>query len=302
MSSQSRYVRSRDGTRLHASCHGDAQLPALVLVHGYPDNAQVWTPLIAELLPYFYIVTYDVRGAGQSDSPRRRRDYRLARLAEDLQCVVDALLPGRAFHLAAHDWGSIQSWESVTEASLRPRLLSFTSISGPCLDHASFWLRRQLTRQPRQVLDQLLHSWYIFLFHAPGLAEGVWHLLLAPLWPRVRQMSDGIVDAPSQQQLHDALHGIALYRANFVSRLLRPRRRRATCPVQVILPHSDAFVRPQLVEGLQQWVDELYVRDVQGGHWIIHAQPRLIAAIIRDFALGIDAGQLKAELLTARVH
>ncbi len=296
------YVRSRDGVRLHTSCHGESHRPALVLVHGYPDNAQVWTPLIAELLSDFYIIAYDVRGAGQSDTPRRWRDYRLARLAEDLQCVVDELLPGRSFHLAAHDWGSIQSWESVTGEILAQRLLSFTSISGPCLDHASFWLRRQLTRQPRQVLDQLLHSWYIFLFHAPGLAEGVWHLLLAPLWPRVRQMSDGIIDAPSQQQLHDALHGIALYRANFISRLLRPRRRRATCPVQVILPHSDAFVRPQLVDGLQRWVAELYVRDVQGGHWIIHAQPRLIAAMIRDFALGIDAGQLKAELLTARVH
>ncbi len=71
MTSQSRYIRSCDGTRLHASCHGDAQLPALVLVHGYPDNAQVWTPLIAELLPYFYIVTYDVRGAGRSDTPGR---------------------------------------------------------------------------------------------------------------------------------------------------------------------------------------------------------------------------------------
>ena len=88
----------------------------------------------------FYIVTYDVRGAGLSSIPKRIRDYRLERLSLDLQEVVDELLPNRQFHMAAHDWGSIQSWESVTEPKFKGRLLlSYTTISGPCLDHAALF-------------------------------------------------------------------------------------------------------------------------------------------------------------------
>ncbi|MCP5793027.1 alpha/beta fold hydrolase, partial [Klebsiella pneumoniae] len=91
---------------------------------------------IEHLINDFYIVTYDVRGAGLSSIPKRIRNYRLERLSLDLQEVVDELLPNRQFHMAAHDWGSIQSWESVTEPKFKGRLLSYTTISGPCLDHA----------------------------------------------------------------------------------------------------------------------------------------------------------------------
>ena len=81
--------------------------------------------------------------AGRSDKPPRTRDYRMSQLAEDLTAVVTAVIADRPFHLAAHDWGSIQSWESVTHGPLKPHILSYTSISGPCLDHVAFWLRKK---------------------------------------------------------------------------------------------------------------------------------------------------------------
>ncbi len=45
--------------------------------------------VIEHLINDFYIVTYDVRGAGLSSIPKRIRDYRLERLSLDLQEVVD---------------------------------------------------------------------------------------------------------------------------------------------------------------------------------------------------------------------
>ena len=67
---------SQDQQRLYMKTWGDEK-PALVLVHGYPDNQEVWEPVIQELIQDFYIVTYDVRGAGQSSIPARIHDYRL---------------------------------------------------------------------------------------------------------------------------------------------------------------------------------------------------------------------------------
>lgn len=137
---------------------GDANKPMLLFVHGYPDNHKVWLPLIARLLGRYQVVAYDVRGAGASDKPRRTRDYRLELLSQDLKAVLDAVSPERAVHLVAHDWGSIQTWESVTDPALRQRIASYTSISGPCLDHVGHWMRDRLRRRRPAALLQVLSS------------------------------------------------------------------------------------------------------------------------------------------------
>jgi len=86
-------VTTSDQQQLCVKTWGDAQNTPLVLVHGYPDNQEVWEGMIQYLIHAYYIVTYDVRGAGQSSIPKRIRDYALPRLSLDLECVVNQLLP-----------------------------------------------------------------------------------------------------------------------------------------------------------------------------------------------------------------
>ena len=114
MQFESHWIDTQDQQKLYAKTWGDQSKPALVLVHGYPDNQEVWEPMINHLIQDFYIVTYDVRGAGESTVPKRIKAYNLAQLSLDLESVVNSLLPQRSFHIAAHDWGSIQTWESVS--------------------------------------------------------------------------------------------------------------------------------------------------------------------------------------------
>ena len=122
--------------RLAVYVSGPRDAPPVVLVHGYPDSAAVWEPLRAQLDGGHRVISYDVRGAGASDAPAARSGYRLQRLAADLSAVVDATCGGKPFHLVGHDWGSIQSWQAVTDPQLKGRIASYTSMSGPCLDHA----------------------------------------------------------------------------------------------------------------------------------------------------------------------
>ena len=88
-----------DGVRLATFRWGRADAPVLLLVHGYPDNHTIWLPLIDALADEFQIIAYDVRGFGASQTPRRLRDYRLERLANDLEAVIRATCPGRPVHL-----------------------------------------------------------------------------------------------------------------------------------------------------------------------------------------------------------
>lgn len=89
---KTQWVTTQDQQRLYVKTWGSEEKPALVLVHGYPDNQEVWEPVIQELIQNFYIVTYDVRGAGQSSIPTRIRDYRLEQLSLDLESVINAVL------------------------------------------------------------------------------------------------------------------------------------------------------------------------------------------------------------------
>ena len=125
----------RDGINLATRRRGNPDGPAVLFVHGYPDNGDVWDAVAEALGDDYHLITYDVRGAGASSSPRGRQAYRLEELRDDLFAVIDALSPGRPVHLVGHDWGSIQAWEAVTEPGAEKRIASYTSLSGPCLDH-----------------------------------------------------------------------------------------------------------------------------------------------------------------------
>ncbi|MFT3859270.1 MAG: alpha/beta fold hydrolase [Aquabacterium sp.] len=135
---------------LRAESWGQVGHPVVVLVHGYPDNRSEWRPIAQYLAARQYqVVAYDVRGAGESIKPKGRAAYRLDKLMADFKAVIDVVSPDRPVHLVGHDWGSVQAWEFATEPALKGRIASYVSCSGPCLDHAGFWLRSRL-QSPRR--------------------------------------------------------------------------------------------------------------------------------------------------------
>jgi pimeloyl-ACP methyl ester carboxylesterase len=168
----SRFVTSGDVQLALYTWGEPAGRPTLLLVHGYPDSAHVWQAVAEQLSEDHFVVAYDVRGAGSSTRPERTADYALPLLVRDMEAVLDAVAPHQKVHLVAHDWGSIQSWEVVCDERLEQRFASFTSMSGPCLDHVGHWLRDRLRAGSRHDLgllaSQVSHSWYIGMFQLPG--------------------------------------------------------------------------------------------------------------------------------------
>lgn len=283
METQTQWVATSDQQRLAVRTFGDISKPALVLVHGYPDHQEVWKNVIV-YLPDYFIVTYDVRGAGDSSIPKYIRDYHLERLSMDLEEVVNAVLPGQSFHLVAHDWGSIQSWESVTDPRFEGRILSFTTISGPCLDHAAFWMRNQFKQNRSRFFKQLSKSWYIAMFQLPWLAPTAWNFFNPERWGKIIRELEGKEGLPLNQNIvKDGKYGVGLYRANFIPRLLKPCERHAICPVQAIVLKRDNFVSPQLVDEMPKWVQTFSRVELDANHWAILSQPKLIAESIREF-------------------
>lgn len=279
-------IDTSDGLRLAVHERGERGAPTVVLVHGYPDNHHVWDGVAAELAGDFHVVAYDVRGSGASGVPTSRKGYRIDQLVDDLGRVIDATSPDEPVHLVAHDWGSIQVWDGLTAGRLGPRIRTFTSISGPSLDHAAVWLRDSgVAKAPR--LKQLLASYYVFFFMTPlvpevsarrGIIDRLAHHSAAA-------DTEAAVVPATDRGPAETVNGIQLYRANFPSRMLRPRPPKVDLPVQVIAPENDHHVSVPLQTGAPApYVGDLTVHHVPGSHWVVSQRPALIAGLVREFA------------------
>lgn len=287
------------GVELCVAELGDPQQPTVVLVHGYPDSKEVWSEVAVRLADRFHVVLYDVRGHGRSTAPQPLRGgFTLAKLTDDFLAVVDAVSPDRPVHLVGHDWGSVQSWEFVTVGRTEGRIASFTSMSGPSLDHFGHWInarvKRPTPRRVGQLLGQGAKSWYVYLLHTPALPELAWRGPLGKRWPRILQRTEKVPggDYPTPSLPSDAAHGAWLYRDNVRARLLRPRTDAyAHAPVQLITPLGDAFLSERLYDDLEQWVPQLTRRTLPAKHWIPRTRPDQVAAWIEEFVTSVEGGR-----------
>jgi pimeloyl-ACP methyl ester carboxylesterase len=248
-------------------------VPTLLLVHGYPDDHRVFLPAIRLLAATHHVVAYDTRNAGASVVLRSPGDFGLATLVDDAFAVLAAVDAAKV-HLVGHDWGSIQGWAVVQDPRAGELIRRYTSVCGPDLRHFSCWVRSRL-RKPQawpQLAGQLLRSWYIGAFLLPVLPEAAWRLFLTQRYERAAKRGVGT----------DPVRGLALYRANMFAARCWPRAAPVTLPVQVVIPVRDPFLSPDLADGLENWVDDLTVVRVDGGHWWPATRPAEFADLLRN--------------------
>jgi haloacetate dehalogenase len=97
---QQRAVRA-NGVRLNLWAGGSG--PAVVLLHGYPQTAQMWRKVAPALLGDFTVVCPDLRGYGDSDKPRDGYDKKT--MARDIHELMLALGHAR-YAVVGHDRGA----------------------------------------------------------------------------------------------------------------------------------------------------------------------------------------------------
>lgn len=80
---------NRDGVNIYYEDNGSG--PAVLLSHGYSATTRMWAGQVEALKSQYRIVTWDMRGHGQSDSPDDAAAYSEQATVDDMAAVLEHL-------------------------------------------------------------------------------------------------------------------------------------------------------------------------------------------------------------------
>ncbi|WP_414577595.1 alpha/beta fold hydrolase [Anabaena sp. CCY 9402-a] len=99
---------------------------SVLLIHGWPDDGNLWQHQITALLENGYrVICPDLLGYGLSAAPTDVNRYQLANLVNDMIRLLDKLEVGK-IHCIAHDYGAVIGWELAAHTN---KLKSYTAMS-----------------------------------------------------------------------------------------------------------------------------------------------------------------------------
>ena len=286
------------GITLSCRSAGEKGRPVLMFLHGFPEAAFIWDGLLEHFSQTenggWRCVAPNLRGFERSSAPPDAAAYRARHLVQDIAALI-ALEGGTLECLVAHDWGGAVAWNL---AASQPKLMKkLAIINSP---HPATFLR-ELQHSPAQ---QAASAYMNFLCRAD--AE---KLLAANDYRRLWKffITMGATSGPrawlteSVKQQYRDVWGLGLqggcnyYRAS----PLRPATAQNTAvnglsfpaemftvklPTLVIWGLGDIALPAGLIDGLHNYVPRMQLQRVEdASHWIVHEQPELIIAYLKQF-------------------
>ena len=288
-----RRVALETGVTLNVGIAGDADAPAVILLHGFPESHRTWRELEPRLSGRLRLIMPDQRGFAGSDKPADVADYKSDRLIDDIFALADALRLER-FALVGHDWGGAIAWSAALRRDPRLSLLAIINAPHPVIFQKSLIEDR----------DQRAASQYITAFRTPGFAQLVeakgygWffdkafggHVDLASISDEEKQQ---YIAEWSQPGAFEAM--LNWYRSSPVmvpppgitfplpDWLLKPFPN-VDVPTLVIWGMRDKALLPVQLDGLDKLVDDLEIaRIADAGHFAPWEAPDPVARALSPF-------------------
>jgi len=256
----------RPGLRFDVVDSGPAEAPAVVLLHGFPQQPSSFGAVASRLnAEGLRTLTPSQRGYTAAARPTRRRDYRTAVTAADVIALLDTAGLARA-HIVGHDWGGNQAWGAAGWHPDRVASLTVLSTPHPAAFGKSLWTSRQG-----------LVSWYMALFQLPALPEAVARRTLA------KSLLDSGLPADFADRYADAMAepgaltgALNWYRGLPLS--LRPRVGPVKVPTSYVWGRQDVALARAAVELTADYVVGPYeVVELDASHWLPETQPDAVA-------------------------
>ncbi len=289
-----------NGITLSCRAAGERGRPLMVFLHGFPEAAFIWDELLEHFAQPahggYRCVAPNLRGFERSSAPTEASAYRAHLLLQDIEQLAATENPqGRVEVLVAHDWGGAFGWaygnqhaeklgKLVIINSPHPGLFTRELLDNPAQQAASAYMNF-LSRPDAEALlaaDDFKRMWPFFTLMKAGPDGFGW--LTEEVRNQYREVwragLTGACNLYRATPMKPAMPGQAAPRIPVLAR----ERLTVGVPTFVLWALDDAALLPGLLEGLEDYVADLEIRKVPGAtHWLVHEQPRLVAAEIEAF-------------------
>jgi pimeloyl-ACP methyl ester carboxylesterase len=245
--------------------------PAVLLLHGFPDDRLLWRYQVGPLAKAgFRVIAPDLRGFGDAPRPQDPKEYGLAIASADVIGILDAL-DIRQVQLVAHDWGAAVGWRLAAEHPdriTRYAALSVGAFGGP------------------MPIEQREKSWYMAFFRQTGTAEAQltennWQLFRE--WTRnVKETDRWIASLSRPGALTAALNW---YRANNAPAPGAAPPPPITMPVLGVWSDGDAYLTEIRMKTSGERIKGpfKYERISNASHWLMLDQPEALNKLLLSF-------------------
>ncbi|WNZ45547.1 alpha/beta hydrolase [Leptolyngbya boryana CZ1] len=269
-----------NGINLHYVAEGEGNL--MLFLHGFPECWYSWRKQLPEFARDHHAVALDLRGYNESDKPSESSAYKMSELVADVKGAIEGLGYQRCT-LVGHDWGGAIAWNFAYEY---PEMLDRLIILN--LPHPAKFSQGLRTPQ------QLLKSWYVFLFQIPYLPEFLiqfddYKLLETAL--KGMAVNQEVFSAEDINFYKDAFAkrgaataAINYYRNIFQAGILEKKWGILEVPTLMIWGEKDIALGKELTYGTEEYVRNLQIRYIPNcSHWVQQEQPNLVNQYIREF-------------------
>jgi len=297
------------GITLSCRACGEPGRPVLLFLHGFPEGAWVWDPLLLHFSKPenggYRCVAPNLRGYERSSAPEDVKAYRAKHLVQDIVALI-ALESGPAplAALIAHDWGGAVAWSLANQHSeqLRQLVIVNSPHPGPFL--------RALQHDPAQQAASAYMNFLVQPDAAAQLAANDFERLFGFLTGQDRSLQSltaqtaktpahWLTPAVKAQYRevwqHGLQGGLNYYRASPLRPAtatdpgasavqIPPEALRIEVPTLVLWAQDDVALLPCLTEGLDAHVTTMKLVPIeQATHWVVHEQPARVMAEITSF-------------------
>jgi 3-oxoadipate enol-lactonase/4-carboxymuconolactone decarboxylase len=164
--------------RLFYRLEGKPGAPVLVLSHSIGTDHGMWSQQVEDLLPYFQILRYDIRGHGASDTPAG--DYSIEQLGRDVIGLADFLGISTFSFCGISLGGAVAQWIGIHASDRIPQLI--IANSSPQFGPPANWEERRtavLKNGMKAIVDLAMQRFFSpeTLSRRDVHAEAIRHLL-----------------------------------------------------------------------------------------------------------------------------
>lgn len=298
------------GITLSCRASGETGRPVLLFLHGFPEGAWVWDPLLTHFSQPenggYRCVAPNLRGYERSSAPEDVKAYRAKYLVQDILALIEAEC-GHAplAALVAHDWGGAVAWNLANQHPERLRQLVIINSPhpGPLL--------QALQHDPAQQAASAYMNFLVQPEAAALLAANDFERLLGFLTGQDTSLTSltATPDSASRPDWltadvqgkyrevwqHGLQGGLNYYRASPLrpatvsdpgaSAIQIPEEAlRIDVPTLLLWALDDVALLPCLTEGLDAHIAQLKRVSIEKAtHWVVHEQPDRVMAEIRAF-------------------